>query len=44
MHHHETECMQEDWFLIFKIKVTARAHMIKSMTVSTISSEVVDWA
>ena len=30
--------MQKDWFAIFKIKVTARAHD-QNMTVSTISSE-----
>ena len=29
MHHHEPECMQKDWFAIFKVKVMARAHMIK---------------
>ena len=28
-HHHELECMQEDWFAIFKVKVIARAYMIK---------------
>ena len=29
MHHHEPECMQKDWFAIFKVKVTARPRMIK---------------
>ena len=38
VHHYELECTQNYWFAIFKVKVTARAHMIK-MTVSTISSE-----
>ena len=29
MHHHEPERMQKDLFAIFKVKVIARAHMIK---------------
>ena len=29
--------MQEDWFTVFKFRVTVRAHLI--MTVSTISAE-----
>ena len=30
--------MQKDWFAIFKVKATARAHSDQNMTVSTISS------
>ena len=29
MHHHEPECMQKDLLAVLKVKVTARAHMIK---------------
>ena len=29
MHYHEPKYMQKDWFAIFKVKVTARVHMIK---------------
>ena len=31
--------MQKKWFTIFNVKVTARAYMIKNMTISTISSK-----
>ena len=28
MPHRELECMQKDWCAIFKVKVSARAHII----------------
>ena len=28
-HHHGPECQAKDWFAIFKVKVTVRAHIIK---------------
>ena len=29
MHHHELECYSQEWLAIFKVKVTARTHIIK---------------
>ena len=28
-HHHELECLPKYWFVISKVKVTAKAHVIK---------------
>ena len=43
VHHHEPECpAKKNWIAIFKVKVIAKAFIIKIiMTVSAISSEAV---